>query len=598
MLTPELADALYNCVETNREGFRKIVKKYDKNNPEEPNLQDERLSIFDESMKSTMNLIEYQTFHANVHYYSKKMKMIQCTGLVVLVSTVVVLLVTMEASNMLVAFVLGLAGAFLTAWANAANDICNSVGTAVGCNALTLFQAVTWGAFFEVIGCLTLGPFVSKSIVKGIIQTDDYLDNPELYAFGMLCVLIGAGLTTLLATFYGFPISATHGIIGGLVAVGLAAKGPASLGWNKLLITCCGWVAALITGGLVSVLVFGFIHKFIYKAKNPVARSRRLQPFFLWLCFTVNVLFIFIKGPKMMRIKPIWLAIVIAVLVGAAMTLVMGVFVKLKNKLGFCAAKDLESQASNGQMSCLDNFKKGMGLEEPTSLEPKQGAKFTFREYKTVDGKLLSHQVMKEQGMHTSLPETPKESYDEKKTEALVEENTHKEQAEKYFVPLLIVSAFSVACAHGGNDVGNAVGPLSAILMVVNSGEVSSKPDIPMWALIYGAAGFVIGILTMGRLTIKTVGSKITELTPSKSFATQMGGAVAVLGSSALGLPVSTSHCLVGAVVGIGIFQTITKTGGVNTKVLARIFLAWGLTIPIAMSISLMLFYSFKHLYE
>merc|ERR1719159_300127 len=251
--------------------------------------------------------------HANVHYNSKKMRMYQCTGLVFLVSAAVVALVTLEASNMLVAFALGLAGAFLTAWANAANDICNSVGTAVGSNALTLFQAVTWGAFFEVVGCLTLGPFVSKSIVKGIIKTDDYVDNPELYAFGMLCVLIGAGLTTLLAAFYGFPISATHGIIGGLVAVGLAAKGPASLGWNKLFITCCGWIAAPIAGGLVSVLVFGLIHNFVYKAKNPAARSRKLQPFFLWLCFTVNVLFIFIKGPEMMRIKPISLAIIYAV---------------------------------------------------------------------------------------------------------------------------------------------------------------------------------------------------------------------------------------------------------------------------------------------
>merc|ERR1719262_496143 len=184
------------------------------------------------------------------------------------------------------------------------------------------------------------------------------------------------------------------------------------------------------------------------------------------------------------------------------------------------------------------------------------------------------------------------------KTEAEIMESAQKEQLEKYFKPLLIVSAFSVACAHGGNDVGNAVGPLSAILMVVNSGEVTSTPDIPMWALIYGAAGFVIGIMTMGRLTIKTVGTKITELTPSKSFATQMGGAVAVLGSSSLGLPVSTSHCLVGAVVGIGVFQSITKTGGVNMKVLSRIFLAWGVTIPIAMTISVMLFYPFKHFYE
>lgn len=134
--------------------------------------------------------------------------------------------------------------------------------------------------------------------------------------------------------------------------------------------------------------------------------------------------------------------------------------------------------------------------------------------------------------------------------------------------------------------------------MVSESGTVAEKPEIPFWALVYGSAGFVIGIVTMGRMTIKTVGTKITTLTPSKSFATQMGAAVAVLGSSALGLPVSTSHCLVGSVVGIGVFESLTKTGKLNLSVLARIALAWGLTIPLAMIISASCFLPLKHIFE
>lgn len=171
-------------------------------------------------------------------------------------------------------------------------------------------------------------------------------------------------------------------------------------------------------------------------------------------------------------------------------------------------------------------------------------------------------------------------------------------ESEKYFVPLLILSALSVACAHGGNDVGNAVGPLSAIIMVSQSRTVASTPDIPFWALCYGSAGFVLGIVTMGRLTIKTVGTKLTALTPSKSFATQMGGAVAVLGSSALGLPVSTSHCLVGSVVGIGVFEQMMKTGDLNVHLLRRIALAWCLTIPIAMLLSTIVFVPFMGYFE
>merc|ERR1711862_858091 len=170
-------------------------------------------------------------------------------------------------------------------------------------------------------------------------------------------------------------------------------------------------------------------------------------------------------------------------------------------------------------------------------------------------------------------------------------------EAETYFVTLLCLSAFSVCVAHGGNDVGNATGPLSAILGVFMDGTLAKTPDIPMWATIYGCLGFAVGILTMGRFTIKTVGTKITVLSPSTAFCTQIGGAVAVLSASALGMPVSTSHCLVGAVVGIGLAQKATNTGKLNFKVLSKIFIAWIVTIPLAMLVTLVVFLPFKHLF-
>ena len=172
------------------------------------------------------------------------------------------------------------------------------------------------------------------------------------------------------------------------------------------------------------------------------------------------------------------------------------------------------------------------------------------------------------------------------------------EAAEKPFVPLLILSAFTVAFAHGGNDVGNAVGPLSSILevhlrtpalislwaalgvdcalvrtaQVTRKGELEATPTIDYWVLAIGSAGFVIGIVLLGSRTIATVGGKITKLTPSRSFAVQMGAAIAVLSSTILGLAVSTSHCLVGAVVGIGLAEVVMRRGSgqLNTKVRAE----------------------------
>ena len=165
-------------------------------------------------------------------------------------------------------------------------------------------------------------------------------------------------------------------------------------------------------------------------------------------------------------------------------------------------------------------------------------------------------------------------------------------EAERPFNVLLVASAMTVAFAHGGNDVGNAVGPLAVILGVYRTGEVTSSPTIPFWALCVGAVGFCVGIVLLGSRTIATVGSKITTLTPSKSYATQMGAAVAVMSGSALGLPVSTSHCLVGAVIGVGVVQKhmTPEATPLSLSVLKKIVLGWAATIPLAMLVSVVIF--------
>jgi len=177
---------------------------------------------------------------------------------------------------------------------------------------------------------------------------------------------------------------------------------------------------------------------------------------------------------------------------------------------------------------------------------------------------------------------------------------TAEQEAEQPFVPLLILSALSVAFAHGGNDVGNAVGPMGVVWEVwKDQNAVSGTPDTAAWILAIGAIGFVAGIMLLGSRTIETVGTKITILTPSKSFSTQMGAAVAVLASSAFGMPVSTSHCLVGAVVGVGVAQKFTVGGGkINAKALGKIVLGWLVTIPLAMLVAVIVFFAAQTKYD
>lgn len=173
-----------------------------------------------------------------------------------------------------------------------------------------------------------------------------------------------------------------------------------------------------------------------------------------------------------------------------------------------------------------------------------------------------------------------------------VEEEPLAEE-EAPFVKLLVLSALTLAFAHGGNDVANSAAPLAVILQYQQHPDGSPTGEAhhtAFWVVLLCGAGFVVGIGTLGSRTIATVGSKLTTLTPSKSYATQVGAALAVLLSSALGMPVSTSHCLVGAVVGCGFAEKLLPRGAstpLEVSVLKRIVVGWVATIPLAMVVSL-----------
>jgi len=161
---------------------------------------------------------------------------------------------------------------------------------------------------------------------------------------------------------------------------------------------------------------------------------------------------------------------------------------------------------------------------------------------------------------------------------------------EKVFAVLMIFTACSMAFAHGSNDVANAVGPLAAVVDVINSGgaaAMTEKSRVPGWVLLLGAVGIVIGLATYGYKVIATIGKQITELTPSRGFAAELATATTVVGASAIGLPVSTTHTLVGAVLGVGIARGI---GALNLGVIGKIFMSWLVTLPVGAALSILFF--------
>lgn len=148
---------------------------------------------------------------------------------------------------------------------------------------------------------------------------------------------------------------------------------------------------------------------------------------------------------------------------------------------------------------------------------------------------------------------------------------------EKIFAPLVVITSCSVAFAHGANDVANAIGPVAAILKILRTGDVEMSPQVPFWVLALGGAGIVVGLATFGYRVMATIGTKITQLTPSRGVAADLATAFTVLGCSLLKLPVSTTHTIVGAIVGVGLARGL---GAINQKVTRDIFGSWLITVP------------------
>jgi len=161
-------------------------------------------------------------------------------------------------------------------------------------------------------------------------------------------------------------------------------------------------------------------------------------------------------------------------------------------------------------------------------------------------------------------------------------------RVERAFAPLVVLTSCTIAFAHGANDVANAVGPLAAVADIVRTGTVpTGDVNVPMWVLALGGGGIVLGLATFGYRVMRTVGVELTQLTPSRGVAADVAACTTVLVCSRLGLPISTTHVLVGAVVGVGFARGLAA---VNGRVMGRILGSWFVTVPAAAALAIIFF--------
>ena len=394
-------------------------------------------------------------------------------------------------------FMLLLAGAFgfLMAWGVGANDVANAMGTSVGAKALTVKQAVIIAIIFEFAGAYLAGGEVTATIRKGIIDADAFSHAPQYLVYGMMSALLAAGIWLMVASWFGWPVSTTHSIVGAIVGFAAVGLGMDAVHWGKVGSIVASWVTSPLLAGIISFALIRSVQRLVLNHDDPFERAKKVVPFYMFLVGFVISMVTMVKGLKHVGLELSFFHSFLWALLGGAVVMALGSFF--------------------------------LSRVEP---DPEADKDFRFS------------------------------------------------SVERVFAVLMIFTACAMAFAHGSNDVANAVGPLAAINSVLASGgEIGAKAEMPSWILLVGAMGIVFGLAIFGARVMATVGKKITELTPSRGFAAELGAATTVVLASSTGLPISTTHTLVGAVLGVGMARGI---GSLNLRVISTIFTSWVVTLP------------------
>lgn len=402
---------------------------------------------------------------------------------------------------------------FFMAWGIGANDVANAMGTSVGSGAVTIKHAIIIAAIFEFSGALLAGGEVTQTIRKGMIDTSSLTGTPELLVYGMLAALLAAAVWLLVASYFGWPVSTTHSIVGAIVGFAAVGIGMEAVMWGKVGTIAMSWVISPLTAGVIAYVIFMSVQKLIIDTANPFENAKRYVPFYIFMVGFIISLVTMFKGLKHVGLELTTLqAYLFSALIGIGMALVSKIFINR-----------------------------------------------------------IKHE-----------PEADKDF--------------HYTNVEKVFAVLMIVTACAMAFAHGSNDVANAVGPIAAVVGIVGSGgEIASKSALPVWVLLLGGVGIVIGLVTYGHRVIATIGTNITELTPSRGFAATLAAATTVVVASGTGMPISTTHTLVGGVLGVGLARGI---GALNMRIIRTIFMSWVITLPAGAGLAIIFFFTLKGIFS
>ena len=472
-------------------------------------------------------------------------------------------------------FVSGIIFTLYNAWGGGANDCANSFATAVGSKTLTLKQAVFVATIFEFTGAVLMGSHVTDAVRKNIVSEDLFTDNPGALMFGMLCANLASALWLTFATYVRWPVSTTHSIIGAIIGFSLAYGGADGINWDKVGLIVASWFASPIIAGVFSLTTFTLIKKYVFDTVNPYERTARIFPVLTFITFFINSLFIIYKGSPQLNLDemPIGDSVGISIGIAAGTGLISWFFYVpyAKRKVELAHRPEIEMGEISGSDSRTGSYTTAMEIEN------------TVTESST-DDPIPEDTIEYHQKRVKELESERHDSLIEK-----LHANAYNidEKSDKLCSWLQIFTSCFSSFAHGSNDVANAVAPLATIFSIYQYNEVSETMVVPIWILALGGAGIVIGLATWGYKIIDRIGRELTKVSPSRGFIIELSAAITVIIASRTELPVSTTHCQVGSVVGCGL------SGGkqnVQWGLLKGILWSWFITVPVTGFLSAALF--------
>jgi len=432
---------------------------------------------------------------------------------------------------------LALAFGFYMAWSIGSNDAANAMGTSVGSKAITFKEAVIIAAVFEFGGAVIAGGDVANTMRKGIVDPTAFNNaalfpagnGAELFALGMMAALVAAAIWIHIAAFLGWPVSTTHSIVGAITGFGVVSLGVAEVAWLKLGKIVASWGFSPVLGGLLAFGSFLAIRKLIFDADEPVVAVKKWSPVLAYPVFVVLALVTFFKGLSNVPLHEYG--------------------IEFWDMIGLSALGAVFASGIVWLILRNVDLSTGRAAREP------------------------------------DVDEDATDPSDEKFN-----------AVERVFRYLQVITACFVAFAHGSNDVANSIGPLAAVVAMFDGttwggGPIEMEVGVPTWVLALGGLGIVIGLATYGYRVIQTIGSKITDITPSRGFAAEFGAATTIMVGTKAGIPLSTTHTVVGAVIGVGFARGMNA---LNLGIIWDIIKSWIYTIPFTAVLTMILYQVFK----